>query len=446
MRVLVALGLLASTPLVFAQEPVSELSLDSAIAVAIASDPWLNGSRHREDALSSESVSAASLPDPKISLTAGNFPVDTLDINQEAMTQLAVAVSQTFPRGSSRTLSSRQKRELAAQEPMLRLDREAKVAATVAQLWLEEFKAQESIRLIERDRSLFEQLVDAARASYSSALGRARQQDLIRAQLELTRIDDRLMVLQQQQEATQRRLSEWIGVRGHLPLAPLLPNDALSLPVSAVFVPVSSARSRYQLISLHPLLQAFDQRINAMQIGVELARQKYQPEWGLTAQYGYRDDDSLGRDRADLFSVGVSVDMPLFTANRQDKDVSAAVSRAEAIKTDKQLLSRQLTASLDMAIVQLQRLNQRLALYENQLLPQMALQAEAALTAYDSDDGDFAEAVRARIAQLNTKIEALVITVEQQQTIVKINYLLSGSSVAIHTPAIKVGDEYEANF
>jgi hypothetical protein len=76
----------------------------------------------------------------------------------------------------------------------------------------------------------------------------------------------------------------------------------------------------------------------------------------------------------------------------------------------------------------------------------MALQAEAALTAYDSDDGDFAEAVRARIAQLNAKIEALVITVEQQQTIVKINYLLSGSSVAIHTPAIKVGDEYEANF
>ncbi|MFQ3201604.1 MAG: outer membrane protein TolC [Zhongshania sp.] len=446
MRVLVALGLLASTPLVFAQEPASELSLNSAIAAAIASDPWLNGSRHRENALSSESVSAASLPDPKISLTAGNFPVDTLDINQEAMTQLAVAVSQTFPRGDSLSLSSRQKRELAAEEPMLRLDREAKVAATVTQLWLEKFKAQESIRLIERDRSLFEQLVDAARASYSSALGRARQQDLIRAQLELARIDDRLTVLQQQQETTQRRLSEWIGVRGHLPLAPLLPNDALLLAVSAVSVPVSSARSRYELISLHPLLQAFDQRINAMQTGVELVRQKYQPEWGLTAQYGYRDDDSLGRHRADLFSIGVSVDMPLFTANRQDKDVSAAVSRAEAIKTDKQLLSRQLMASLEMAIVQLQRLNQRLALYENQLLPQMALQAEAALTAYDSDDGDFAEAVRARIAQLNAKIEALVITVEQQQTIVKINYLLSGSSVAIHTPAIKVGDEYEANF
>lgn len=446
MKILVALGLIASAPLIFAQEPAQELSFNSAIAAAITSDPWLNGSRHREDALSSESVSAASLPDPKISLMAGNFPVDTLDINQEAMTQLALGVSQMFPRGDSLTLSSRQKRELAAQEPMLRLDREAKVAATVAQLWLEEFKAQESIRLIERDRSLFEQLVDAARASYSSAVGRARQQDLIRAQLELTRIDDRLTVLQQQQESTQRRLSEWIGVRAQLPLAPLLPNDEPSLPESALLVPVNNDRSRYERISLHPLLRAFDQRIDAMQTGVELARQKYKPEWGLTAQYGYRDDDPLGRDRADLFSIGVSFDMPLFTANRQDKDVSAAVSRAEEIKTDKQLLSRQLMASLDMAIVQLQRLNQRLALYKDRLLPQMASQAEAALTAYDSDDGDFAEAVRARIAQLNTKIEALVIAVERQQTIVKINYLLSGSSVASHTRATQVGDEYEANF
>ncbi|MEX1666195.1 TolC family protein [Zhongshania arctica] len=446
MKFLVALGLIASAPLIFAQEPAPELSLNAAIAAAITSDPWLNGSRHREDALSSESVSAASLPDPKISLMAGNFPVDTLDFNQEAMTQLALGVSQMFPRGDSLTLSSRQKRELAAQEPMLRLDREAKVTATVAQLWLEEYKAQESIRLIERDRSLFEQLVDAARASYSSALGRARQQDIIRAQLELTRIDDRLTVLLQQQESAQRRLSEWIGVRAQLPLAPLLPNDEPSLPESALLVPVHNDRSRYERISLHPLLQAFDQRINAMQTGVELARQKYKPEWGLTAQYGYRDDDPLGRDRADLFSIGVSFDMPLFTANRQDKDVSAAVSRAEAIKTDKQLLSRQLMASLDMAIVQLQRLNQRLTLYKDQLLPQMASQAEAALTAYDSDDGDFAEAVRARIAELNTKIEALVIAVERQQTIVKINYLLSGSSVAIHTPATQLGDEYETNF
>jgi hypothetical protein len=46
--------------------------------------------------------------------------------------------------------------------------------------------------LIERDRVLFEQLVDIVKASYSSAQGNTRQQDVIRAQLELARLDDSL--------------------------------------------------------------------------------------------------------------------------------------------------------------------------------------------------------------------------------------------------------------
>ncbi|HBO96387.1 MAG TPA: transporter, partial [Gammaproteobacteria bacterium] len=193
------------------QDQAGTLTLEAAIAQAIASDPWLNGSRYREDALTSESISASTLPDPKVSLMAANFPTDSFDINQEPMTQLTVGVSQMFPRGDSLALTSRQKQELAAQEPLLRQDRQDKVTATVTQLWLEAYRAQESIRLIEQDRALFEHLVDATKASYSSALGRARQQDIIRAQLELTRLDDRLTALRQQLDSAQQRLSEWIG-------------------------------------------------------------------------------------------------------------------------------------------------------------------------------------------------------------------------------------------
>ena len=173
-----------------------------------------------------------------------------------------------------------------------------------------------------------------------------------------------------------------------------------------------------------------------MQTGVELAHQKYKPEWGLSAQYGYRDDDPMGRDRADLFSVGVTFDLPLFTGNRQDKEVSAAASRAEALRTDKLLMARKLMAELDTTIVQIHRLNERRALYDQQLLPQMSEQAEAALAAYNNDDGDFAEAVRARIAELNAKIDALGIAVERLQVITHMNYLLAGKTNA-NAPTVK---------
>ena len=415
--------LLAATP-VTASEPVRVLTLDQAIFLATSSDPWLSGSLLREDALLGEAVSVASLPDPKVSVRAANFPTDTFALGQEAMTQLSVGVSQRFPRGDSLRLASRYKRILAAQEPLLRRNRKAKITADITQVWLEAFSAQESIRLIEQDRSLFVNLVDATRADYSTAFRRARQQDVIRAQLELVRIDDRLTELRQSLESAQRRLTEWIGVQARLPIAEALPNRN-AIPVEQLSL-VANSQWVYEQIGRHPSVRALEQRIKAMHTDAELARQKYRPEWGLSTQYGYRGDDPMGRDRADLVSIGLTFDLPLFTANRQDREVKAAVSRAEALKTEKVLMTRRMVAELEAAVVRLRRLDERHARYDQQLLPQMADQAEAALAAYNNDDGDFAEAVRARIAELNAKIEALVIAVQRQKTQAVLNYLLSG--------------------
>ena len=51
------------------------------------------------------------------------------------------------------------------------------------------------------------------------------------------------------------------------------------------------------------------------------------------------------------------------------------------------------------------------------------------------DDGDFAEAVRARIAELNAKVDALAIAVDRQKTIAQINYLLAEASFDDARPA-----------
>ena len=111
--------------------------------------------------------------------------------------------------------------------------------------------------------------------------------------------------------------------------------------------------------------------------------------------------------------------------------MESAVATTEAIKTEKILLLRQLMASFATAKTQLDRLDQRQHLYRSQLLPQMVEQAEASLTAYTNDDGDFAEVVRARIAQLNANIDVLAIDVERQKTIIGLNTLFATNSQQI---------------
>ena len=131
----------------------------------------------------------------------------------------------------------------------------------------------------------------------------------------------------------------------------------------------------------------------------------------------------MGKSRADLFSLGVTFDLPLFTENRQDKEVQSAISQTEAVKTEKLLLLRQLLGSYSSAKGRLLALIDRQTLYKTKLLPQMHGQAEISLTAYTNDDGDFSEVVRSRIAVLITEIDEIMLNVEEQKIRLELNYL-----------------------
>jgi outer membrane protein TolC len=437
---LLQLALVALLPVASTAPAQGTVSLEQAIARAQRNDPWLAGSEFRQRALEAQSTAAGTLPDPVVNLALANLPTDTFEFNQEPMTQFVVGLSQMLPRGESLTLNSKRLALLGSQEPHQREERRAMVSVTVAQLWLEAFRAQESIRLIEGDRALFEHLVDVAESSYAAALGRTRQQDLVRAQLELTRLEDRLTMLHEKLDMSRSRLAEWLQPAGAAGAAPGMTAGPgwLALPAALPEITLqqpglyrASRQPTHQEIAEHlrdhPAIQSLEARIAASDTGVALAEQKYRPEWKINASYGYRDDDPSGNDRADFFSVGIAFDLPLFTGNRQDQEVQSAAASAEAVRTERALALRSMVSAFETQRARLLRLEQRRALYGSRLLEEMREQAEASLTAYTNDDGDFAEVVRARIAELNARVDALDIEIDRLKTISQLNYFFAKS-------------------
>lgn len=430
---LVALFTLPLSGLVLAQDRTSYLEFEQAVSVAQQNDPWLQANLLRENSLRSLSVSVNTLPNPAVSVSLANLPTDSWDFGQEAMSQFNVRVSQAIPRGDTRELRSAQLNLLGDQHPLQRLDRQAQVARTTALLWLDIYRAQQSIALIEQDRGLFEQLVDIVELNYSSATGQTRQQDLVRAQLELTSLDDRLTLLELNRRAAQSQLSEWIGDLAYMDVAAVLPEiPARQLDTSMVSIEDQLVR--------HPKILAMDERIRSSDLGVTLAEQEYKPMWSVNASYGYRDHDLLGNSRADLFSVGIGFDVPLFTASRQDKVVESAIYEREAMLTDRHLVLRELRAGYELATERAALLTQRLGIYDSQLLSQMREQAESSLNGYTNDDGDFSEVVRADIAELNSQIERLSIAVDLNKSQVEINYYFSGAAERSDPQAAAFGD------
>lgn len=413
----------------------SYLSLRQAIDNAIAVDPWLRGSELNEQALLAEGIAAGELPDPRLSMGLANLATDTLDFDQEPMTQFKMGIAQHFPRGDTRKLQRRQKQEESAAHSLLRQNRKAQIELRVSLLWLDNFLSQQSIALIEQNYHLFEQLVDITHANYITTSGATRQQDVIRAELELSRLNDRLIDLRRQSDAARQALMEWLSPElANKTFPEVLPARSYqSLPEyfgNAGLKPTAFGANPalVQMIQRHPRLQVIDQKLQVAATDVELAKEQYKPEWGVNAAYSYRDDDPFGKDRADFVSLGVTVDVPLFTENRQDQRLKAAGLRRAALQTERDLLLRQLLAASEKAWAELRRLDEREQLYRDHLLPKMHDQADAALAAYTSDGGDFAEVMWARIAELNTQVMALELKVERQKMIANINYFIVGAS------------------
>jgi outer membrane protein TolC len=444
----IALAVLTFTANGYAAE--QRLSFSQTINIAQKNDPWLERSHYKQQSLESLSQVANTEADPSVSIAFANLPTNTFDFNQENMTQFKVGVSQMFARGDSLAINSKQLQLKSEQEPFQRQDRISKVAVMAGSLWLDLFQAQQSIRLIEANRNLFEQLSQLAEASYSSGVGKTRQYDIVSAQLELTRLEDRVNQLKLEQNRYQGMLEQWLSeyrLRDSRVNELHSKNDPSLLLVSHELpqLELSQKSVIYDAIPLnpeqlaaifskHPSVIAVDKNIEATRIGVDLAKQKYKPQWGINASYGYRADDAMSNSRADLFSLGVVFDLPLFTQKRQDNEVKSAISKTEANKTEKLLLIRQLMSTFSSAKGRLLRVKERQTLYTKQLMPQIKEQAQAYLTAYTNNDGDFSDVVRARIAQLNAQLDFLAINVQEQKIILEVNYLLVNT-----TQSLKVG-------
>lgn len=418
-------------------EASAPITLLDAVTKAQKNDLWLRQSHQLQQALNAEQVAAGTWQDPQLSLSVNNLPSHSLSLTDDNMSQLKMSITQALPRGDSLQINQRILDLKSQQHPLLRADRQAKVAQYVSELWLDAYAASMTITLIEQDAHLFEQLVEVSEANYSSALGQTRQHDVIRAQLELARLQDRLEVQKQQLAEKKAALLKWLTANNQRGIASLNVDFILAnqMPDKSIFTNIPSninqltpmSEAAIQQLKLHPVYLAKRKLVEAGAQAIELAEQKYKPQWGLNASYGYRDNDGLGNARDDLLSFGVSLDLPVFTDKRQDQGVISAKKRREAQITEQLLLLKELASSLAKEQKSLGQLNRRFALYKTTILEQSHQQAEAALSAYNNDDGDFNTAVQAKITELDTRIVMLNIQVNTFKTLARINYYFAKS-------------------
>lgn len=381
------------------------LTLAEAEKLALDHEPGRAAMLAQASALEDYAVAAGQLPDPMLRAGLANYPISSGGFSTEGMTQAQLGLRQSFPSGKSRAFGTQRYESLALEMGESANARSRDVLTRTRRAWLEAYYWQRARDIVTESRPFFGDLVEVTRSQY--AVGRKTQHDLLRAELELSRLDDRLIEIDRRYAQATAALSEWTGSIANRPISTTLPGWQKTPGLEVL---------RSALVT-HPSLLAADAQIDARRAGVGFAEEQKKPGWALDLGYGYRDGTLPDGDpRSDFVSLSVSFELPFFQKNRQDRKLSAALSERSAAEHKKDQLLRQMSSQLDAEFTQWTDLTRRVGLYESRILGLSEDQAQAALLAYQSEAGDFADVMRGYIDDLNTRLDHVRLKVERGQS------------------------------
>ena len=388
------------------------LTLAAAEPVALQEDHGVVVLLEQAEAFEQLAVAASALPDPQLRFGAANLPVEGGGFRTEGMTHVQLGLRQAFPPAAGRAAAMQRHRTDAEQRRAQAEARRRTVLLALRSAWLDAVLQADRQRLVLDSRDLFENLVAVTRSLY--ALGRKNQQDLLRAELELSQLQARLVTIEQARAVAVATLGGWLGAEARRPLEAALPEWSEPPSLSALRTAVGE----------HPRLLAAAAEVAATEAAVALAHARFRPNWTVDAAYGYRDGALPdGSSRSDFFSVTATMSVPLFPNNRQDRRLRAAQRQRSAAVAARDDLRRLLRADLEREHGRWTHLGDQLALYGSAVLPQARATADSALAAYRSEAAAFADVMRSYINDLEVRLDHVRLRIERRRSHVQLAYL-----------------------
>lgn len=396
---LVAAFLLLSVPArVFAQEPPSDLA--ALIERARVASPRILAAAEAVAAARARAAAAGAFPDPRLAVGLTNALVGDPLSSDDMMTMRMVQVGTTIPYPGKLALDREAARWRVTEAEA---DREAALRAVVAEVekaYYELAFLDRAIGVVRENRSLLGDLAEVTTSRYR--VGTGPQQDVLKADVETTRLGDELLGLAREREATLARLNALLDRPVETPLS--APEIAVAIlaaavPASGESVTFTAASlesagrsagpvpSRAALLDLarqgDPRLAELEARLEAERAEAELAGKAALPDLDVVVGYGQRSG------REDMVSVAASVPLPLFKGRKQDPLAEAA--RAETRATEDRLaaMTDEVEAEVAALHASLVRTRDQLALLRDGILPQARTSLESALAGYPVDRVDF---------------------------------------------------------
>jgi len=369
----------------------SPLNLAELVQGALDRNPEILAARYAVDGRRARIPQAGAWPDPAVSWSyAGNLlPPFTL-MSADPSSARQVMVEQTIPYPGKTHLRT----EIAAREAdveMFAYEAVSKrVAAEVKQAYFDLYYVDHSLATLQKDEDALKSIAKVAEIRYS--VGKAAQQDILRAQLELTKLSEREVLLRQQRYTLEAQLNTLRDVPVDSPVA-LTPTVKASPLVYNEEQLQEAARANY------PVLKQRRTAVDENRLSLSLAQKDRRPDFSVGYTY-------LQRDRLpDMYGITLSTSLPLFHRRKQDVAVREAVANLESAHQMEASELTRLRYQVKQHFLEVQASEERLRLYTQGIARQSALTLASSLASYETGNIDFLNVLANFLAEIDAELE-----------------------------------------
>lgn len=423
--------LLALVPAGFAfGAEAAPADLGALLQEALDNNPVLRAARERLQAARRRPSQARTRPDPEISIAYLNDGLSRFTLGESEFSTLSLTWTQEMPHPGKLPRMG----EVAgfdAERAAKDLERaRLEVCAAVKTAYADLYRLDRTGAILQETRSVLESLAQAARRRYE--VGEGIQENVLKAQTEILRLDAEIARVTQDRRTAELRLDVAVGRDDDAPIGP-----ARALPEGAL--PGHPEGLAEDAASASPEIGALEAAVRQEEAGVRLARLNLKPDFTWSASYQNRD----GLDPMVMGSFGVR--LPLYRQRKQAQALLEKESDLLAARQDLRASQVRTRASVGELVARVQRAERLLDLYSQGVIPQAKSALESAQSSYGAGRIAFLDLLNDLTTLLGARIELTVQESDRVQALAALEPLLVRQLIRVPGAREAQGDQRDEN-
>lgn len=394
-------------------------TLQTLIQKAVEVSPKLKMLEAKKNASEARVSVNSNLPDPTLTLGLMNLPTNSFSFTQEPMTGKMIGLSQAVPYPG----------KLGAAENVLNKDAEItqeeiddaknEIINNIKQAYYDLSFARSALGIAEKSKSNLERISAVVRTKYT--VSEASQQNLIQADVELTKIKDKIAELKGKVSSSLSTLNSYLLQNRDTQIE----TENLSA-INSVVLNINELNKTAK--QNRPFLKGIELEKNKSELMENLADYEYYPNFNFSVQYSQRDKiTATNTPLNDFVSFVVGLNLPINYGGKKSAKVQESRIMQKMYANQYDAALQVLNKNFGEALSKIDELKEREKLNSEGLFPQAQQSLKSAMANYQVGKTDFINVLDAQNKVYETETNLYKIRMEYYKQIAQLEFLTGKS-------------------